>query len=347
MFHECRGLDATQVAIRRAAPFDALAIHELILSREDLIGLLPPREIIAAVEAAARAQDESDVHSPPRHHFEWDDNTLLTMPAVSGDSLGVKLVSVVPGNSGRELPVIDGLMVLMERKSGKILALMNAAALTALRTGAMGAVCVEYTTPAQISSAGIIGCGVQGAWQAIFACAVRPIRKIFCLCRSTASLERFAALVRSHAPAISLQPCQNARDLLANSELVITATNSAEPVLPDETALLEGKHFISIGSFKSAMQELPDAVYRLARELIIDSDAARHEVGDVINAVRKGLVTDANVFNIAQLIAGKRSIDVTRTTVCKSVGLALYDLYVANVLYVEARRRGVGSKVKI
>lgn len=147
----------------------------LVLSEDDLIGLLPPLQIVAAVEAALRAQEAGHVVAPKRLHVQWDNNTLLTMPAAAEGGLGVKIVSVVPGNAARDLPVTNGIMILNDSETGVPLAIMNAAALTAQRTGAVGALGVKYLTPQETLSAGIVGCGVQGAWQAIFACVVRPI----------------------------------------------------------------------------------------------------------------------------------------------------------------------------
>lgn len=317
----------------------------LILSQADLIGLLPPAALIAPAESAALAADQD--YTPRRQHIEWNGNAFLTMPAVASDVIGAKLVCVVPGNATRNLPVTNGVMVLSDGATGVPLAVLNAAALTALRTGAVGALGVKYTTPADTHTLGIIGCGVQGAWQAISAAAVRPIREIFCVRRSVANYERFVATIGAEAPQLRITPCVDARELLGQTSLVIAATTSAQPVLPDDATLLAGRHFISIGSFRPTMQELPDAVYQLAAHIVIDSEAAREEVGDVIAPLEKGLVTSDNVFTIGQLISGQRSIDVSRTTAYKSVGMALYDLHVARALYAEATRRHVGIEVAL
>jgi ornithine cyclodeaminase len=129
--------------------------------------------------------------------------------------------------------------------------------------------------------------------------------------------------------------------------VVITATTSSERVLPDEPSLIKGRHFISIGSYKPTMQELPDCVYRLAGRLVIDSEFAREEVGDVINPVRKGILKEADVFSIGKLITGQRSVDLCRTTAYKSVGMALYDLYVAQAFYEAAVHKGIGHHVHL
>jgi ornithine cyclodeaminase/alanine dehydrogenase-like protein (mu-crystallin family) len=321
----------------------------LILSNSHIVGLLPSLDVIAAVEAAAGAHEDSRVIVPQRQHLDWNGNTLLIMPAVAEGSVGVKLVSMVPGNAAHNLPVTNGLMVLGDGATGLPLAVMSAAALTAVRTGAVGALGVKYMTSDAIASVGIIGCGVQGAWQAIFACSVRPIREIFCVCRSRASFEKFTATVTRHVRAVTITPCGDARELLGRSSngggLIIAATTSAEPVLPDDPALLEGKHFIGIGSYKPTMQELPDSVFRLAGELALDSEAARHEAGDAIRPVQKGILKETDLFTIGQLVTGRRTVDKSRTTVYKSVGMALYDLFVAQALYQAAKGRNIGQEI--
>jgi ornithine cyclodeaminase/alanine dehydrogenase-like protein (mu-crystallin family) len=319
----------------------------IALSGEDVLGLLRPSEVIAAVEAALRAQDDQLCVVPQRHHIEWQGNTFLAMPAVGAKCAGVKLVSVVPGNTVRDLPVTIGIMVLTSAETGVPLAVMNAGALTAIRTGAVGALGVKYMTPRDLPSVGIIGCGVQGTWQAIFACAVRPVREVFCVYRSPVSFERFVAVVNKHAPGVSIVRCKDGRELLTRTTVVITATTSPEPVLPDDPTLLEGKHFISVGSYRRTMQELPDSVYRLAGELAIDSEGARHEVGDVVNMIEKRILRNSDVYVIGELVSGRRTVDSGRTTAYKTAGNALFDLFVAQALFEGAQRRGVGVEVAL
>ncbi len=229
----------------------------ILLSQDEIFELLAPRDAVAAIESALRAQDSGRCSVPQRHHIERAGNTFLAMPAVSDTAAGVKFVAVVPGNAARKLPVTIGVMLLTSADTGVPLALMNAGALTAIRTGAVGALGLKYMTPADTASVGIIGCGVQGTWQAISACAVRPIRKVFALRRTPAKFEHFASTVRRHVPSVEVVASSDVRELLANTGVVIAATTADEPVLPDEPALLDGKHFISVGSYRRAMQELP------------------------------------------------------------------------------------------
>jgi ornithine cyclodeaminase/alanine dehydrogenase-like protein (mu-crystallin family) len=118
-------------------------------------------------------------------------------------------------------------------------------------------------------------------------------------------------------------------------------------VLPDDSTLLAGKHFIAIGSYERHMRELPDAVFRLAGRLVLDSESARHEVGEAVHPVEQGILSDADLFTIGELVSGTRTLDVARTTAFKSAGMALYDLYVAQALYAAARQRGVGQEITL
>ena len=334
----------------------------IVLSANDLQQLVMPTSLVDAVRSAALAATNGSAVVPPRLHVQWaSERTLLVMPSAMIDgtrniaAMGTKLVSVVPDNAARGLPVTNGLMVVSDWQTGLPVAILNAATLTAQRTGAVGALGIQHLTPARIDTVGIIGCGVQGTWQAIFACAVRPIRRIYFLCRSDEAAVRFESTVRGQvewfspegAARLEMKRCQSARDLIAQADLIVTATTSAEPVVPDDPQLLSGKHFIGIGSFRPDMRELPDAVCELAGSLVIDSEAARHETGDVLVPTSRGILKAENVFHIGEVIAGRRAIDTERTTVFKSVGMALYDLYVATLLVEAARSRGIGQNVTL
>jgi ornithine cyclodeaminase len=317
----------------------------LILNHRDLLDLLPPLGIIEGVERGVRALQAGAVAVPERDHLHWQGATLLTMPSGNDAFLGVKSVAVVPSNAQRGLPVTGGGMLLMRADTCEPIALLNAAALTCQRTGAVGALGVKYMTPADTDSAGIVGVGVQGLWQAIFACAVRPIRTIFYVARNDDAAAHFESELTSRFAAVKCVRCVDARELVARTRLIITATTAASPVLPDDAELLQGRHFIGVGSYRPDQQELPTAVCRVAGHLAIDSPSALQETGDVLRPLESGVLQQADVFHIAELVTGQRTIDVNRTTAFKSVGSALYDLYAAAAFYEHAVANGVGAHV--
>jgi ornithine cyclodeaminase len=315
------------------------------LSGTDLIGLIPPATLVGAIETGLRDFAARKAIVPVRAHVDFGDNTLLTMPVIGEGAFGTKIVSVIPSNAQRKLPVVNGLMVLNDGATGLPLAILDAAALTAQRTGAVGAVGLKYTTPPDTNRIGIIGTGVQGTWQAIFACAVRKVHTLYFLARSEEKARHFIDDVSRHVPSVRLEACADVRELLGKTQAVIAATTSREPVLPAQRELLENKHFVSVGSFKPSMVELPQLVYELARDVVVDSDAARTEVGDIAGPLSRGVLREENIIHLADLVAGKRSVDASRTTVLKSVGMALYDLYAARAFLAEAERLGRGTSL--
>ena len=317
----------------------------LILSNNDIANLLSLQQIIVAVESAIVAYEKGLASVQQRMHMDNGDNTFLCMPSSEQKYFGTKLVSVVPGNKNRNLPVTSGAMLLNETSTGLPLALINASKLTALRTGALGALGIKYITPSDETTFGLIGCGVQGLHQAIFICEVRNISKMYFLDRSKEKTESLISFLKAHHPQVETEACYSAEELLKKTNIIVAATTSSTPVLPNDHNLIKGKHFISIGSYKPTMQELPDSVYQLAGDLVIDSEFARHEVGDIINPIKKKLLKEENVFTIGKIITGERKVNVNETTVYKSAGMALFDLFVAKAMYEQALKEKKGTTV--
>lgn len=135
----------------------------LVLSQQDLTGLLDPLHLINAVEAALHAMSAGSIIMPKRLHLEWRENRLLAMPAVGEHSCAIKSCQSCQETARGGLLVTNGLMILNEGATGLPLVLMNAAPLTAQRTGAVGALGAEVYDAADTSSVGIVGSGVQGA----------------------------------------------------------------------------------------------------------------------------------------------------------------------------------------
>lgn len=317
----------------------------LILDGSQMTSLLSLQQVIAAVEQSMIAYEQNEVLAPQRMHLDHEQNTLLCMPSWGSRYFGTKLVTVMPGNKQKGLPVTNGAMLLNDGDTGVPLAILQASKLTALRTGALGAIGIKYMTPPDATSIGIIGCGVQGIYQAVFACAVRSIATIHYLHRSDEGSSRLISFVKDYFPHVVMERSNTADELLSKTAIIIAATTSSQPVLPDDESKLRGKHFISVGSYKPSMQELPDAIYRLADKLFIDSEFARHETGDTINPVKKGLIKEEAIFTLGKLITQKVKVDVNKTTIYKSAGMAIFDLFVAQAMYEEAIKMNMGTSV--
>ncbi len=318
----------------------------MIILNNDTIGeLLSFEEIVEAVEQAMIGYENQEVIVPLRMHIDKGENTMLSMPAWADQYFSIKLVNIFPANREKNLPVTIGTLLLNDGKTGQPLALMSASKLTALRTGALGAVGIKYLTPSNISSIGLIGCGVQGIHQAAFACSVRNISTVHYLHRSEKGATLLTSFLNKYFPSVAIVASHSTEELLSKTEVVIAATTSIEPVLPNEEALLKGKCFISVGSYKPSMQELPDAVFKLAGKLFMDSEFARVETGDCLNPVKKNILKESDLFTIGKLVTKEQSVDVHNTTAYKSAGMAVYDLFVAQAIYEKALKVNAGITV--
>lgn len=321
----------------------------LCLSENDLLQAVTPVQLIAAVEQALVTVEEGDFLMPDRMHIDHMGNTLLLMPSFAKDRFGTKLVSVFPENAGKDIPVVIGTMVLNDGETGEPLALLNGSVLTALRTGAVGAVGIKYLSPPGTQTLGIVGAGVQGLNQALFCSYVRDLTDIYIY---DTDIRKTTALIQAmldRRPGINLHGVNSVAELLENSGAVITATTSSQPVLPDSQELLKGKCFAGIGSFRPQQREFPEALYRLVDRVYVDTGHAVMESGDLVIPMEKGWLTRKQVITMGKRIQAAQELPIKegQTTFFKSVGMAMFDLMTSDLIFSEARKKGIGTEIDI
>jgi ornithine cyclodeaminase/alanine dehydrogenase-like protein (mu-crystallin family) len=317
----------------------------LIINESTLAQLTDWTSLTDQMINAMIAYEDGDFVMPDRVSMGFSNNTLLLMPAQSGKYFSTKLVSLFPDNPAKNEPVIKGIVVLNNGENGEPLAILNGAKLTAIRTAAVSAAGIRFTTPENISSLGLIGAGVQGMHQILAACKVRPIKRICILDKYSERAQTFIACLSSSLPDVELLRVGSSEELLEKSEVIITATNSNKPVLPDDAGLLRNKHIIAIGSYKPQMRELPDALFSLVDHCFVDVRFALEESGDLIHPIEMGLLKQKQVIPLGSLIRGKVTADTNGTTLFKLVGMALFDLYTARWFYEKAIRLDAGETV--
>ena len=308
----------------------------LDLSAPMIEPLLTPLEIIEVVKKGLLHIESGLYQVPQRMHLTGAGINYLVMPAMGKHYFCTKLVSVVPANASRKLPLIQGSILLGKMETGESIALLDAPMITALRTAAIGALGLDLIAPKGIEKIGIIGLGVQGLWQTIFACAVRKIKQVYCFSRTKEKFEAYQKKVLEKCPHLILTWCENSEAVVRASELIYTCTTSSQPVFFALASAIKNKRFISVGSFLKDMQELPDAVYQNAAILLVDTIAAKKEVGDVINAIEKKWLQEDQVFSVGKILTKERKIEREQNIVFKSVGMAAFDLALASAIYEKA-----------
>jgi len=318
-----------------------------ILNKENILQLTEYGELTDAITVALKKAEEGEISMPPRMHIDFGKNTVLLMPCSDGEHFATKLVSTFPDNPKQGLPVIYGSVILNEGTSGKPLALLEGSVLTGLRTGAVGSIGIKYTTPENTETIGLIGAGVQGYYQLKFACIVRPIKSVFIFDRNTSAVKALIKKLSLDFPEIRFSIAQTVEQLLKSSKIIITATTSATPVLPNKPGLLLGKHYIAVGSYTPKMQELPGKLFCLADQIIVDTEHATHESGDVINPVKANSIRADQVIPILKLITDKTKLSSNSTTIFKTVGMALFDLAAAKYFYEKAVKNKIGTEIDL
>ena len=319
----------------------------LYLGEQDIQDAVTPGEVMDAIERAYRIHEDGTYDMPQRMHVIHQESIVLYMPCFMKSIFGTKILTLFPGNAGKNKPVIEGLMLLNDAETGAPLALLNGAKLTAIRTGGVGGVGIRHTSPEHVSTIGLIGAGVQGWQQLIFAAKARRLEHISVFDLDKDRLQDFVARLQRILPETVITAADSPEELLAASEIVITTTSSRLPVLPDRADLLQGKHFIGIGSYKPDMREYPEALYRLLDQVFVDTEHGLHESGDLLTPLEKGWVKREQFETFGHWLARKAEGEGTvgGTTLFKSVGMALFDLVVGELIYRKALEQGVGQNI--
>jgi len=293
----------------------------------DAVGLhraLPMEAAIDALEAAFRAPVLPA--SPLRTHVEAEGADLLMMPAVGDPGIGIKLVTVNPSNPGRGLPLIHAVYVLFGPGSTEPRAVIDGAALTALRTGAVSGLATRHLANPEAERLVIFGAGVQGHSHLLAMRAVRPVWLVTVVSRTP---QRAGELV-DRARALDMEASVAGPEAVAKADLVCTCTTSAEPLF-DGALLKAGAHVNAVGSYRPHTRELDDAAVARARIVVETRESALAEAGDLVIPMETGVMgPSAIVADLAEVVRGA----AVRTspediTIFKSVGVAFEDLVVA------------------
>lgn len=323
----------------------------LFLNKVEMWNSVTLFDIMDSIKQAYEIHKSGLFHMPDRYIAQRNKNMMLYMPCFTDNMIGTKMLAEFPENPSQGYPYLSGFVILNDAKYGQPLAVMDGGTLTALRTGAVGGVGIQYLAPKQVDSVGLVGCGVQGLHQLWYACAVRPIKSIYLydafLHEYTPFIEKLKERLNND---ISINICRNVQELIKNSQILISATQATNPVYPDDTELLRGKTIIAIGSWRPERRELPDAVWKLADTVYIDLPYACEESGDLKIPLKTGILSDKQIHLMENLISSKEEQQkqaMQETRCFKSVGMGLFDVCAAAAIYKNALKKNIGQVVQL
>ena len=322
----------------------------LFLSAADVDKALSMTTAIAAVREAFVGLSKGEADVPLRTPITLTgDGGALFMPVhlPRQKQLGVKVVTVIPGNRDRDLPTIQALVTIFDAETGSPLAVMDGELLTAMRTGAASGVATDALARKNASVAAVIGAGVQGMRQLEAVCCVRTIREALVFDPDRERAEAFASeMGRRLGRTVRVLDSVSA---VFAADVVCTATSSGTPVVADSD-LAKGAHVNAIGAYRPNTREIPgEAVGRAT--LVVDSrEACMAEAGEIVMAIAEGqLDAEFSPAEIGEVLAGLRAGRTADAdlTIFKSVGNAVQDLAVAGLVLEEARRLELGTEVEL
>lgn len=315
-----------------------------VVTADEIEAVLGYPALVDGLEAAFR----TGAIAPPRHHHAVKlsggapEATLLLMPAwtasapgaeTAGRYLGVKAVTVFPGNGARAMPAVQGAYLLLSGETGAPLALMDAPRLTVWRTAAASALAARYLARSDAARLVVVGAGALAPYLVRAHASVRPIREVTIWNRTAAAAERLARDLSARglpvAATTDLQAAVRAADIVS------TATLSTSPLVLGAW-LKPGAHLDCVGAFRPDMRETDDEAVRRARIWVDTRAGAKGEAGDILIPLRAGVIGESKIegdlFEIAGGTAPLRTSD-REITMFKSVGASLEDLAAAVMVY--------------
>ena len=316
----------------------------LILSERDVERLLPMGECIAAMEDALSSLARDELHNPLRTVVRPPGSATLMglMPGHRSSPeprYSLKTICIAPGNPTLGLDSHQGFVALFDGVTGVLQALVNASAITAIRTAAVSAVATRALARAGSSELAILGAGVQA-------------RSHLSAMREVLQLERIRGWSRTPGRITELggvEESASAEEAVRGADVVVTATTSPEPVLR-LSWLKEGAHVNAVGASVPSSREL-DSETMAAAVLFADRrESLENESGEFLVALREGAITPDHLRGelgevLVGAVDGRR--DDTELTVFKSLGLAVEDLAAAEHVVRRARAEGAGVEVDL
>lgn len=326
----------------------------LLLSKNDVASILTMDRCLTAVEQAFGELARGAAVMPQRTVIKVADHNglFLGMPAfIGGDlnALGLKVVTVYPNNPSRhDLPTTLGTLLLCDPATGRVVAIMDAGYLTAVRTGAASGVATRYLAREDAETCVVFGAGVQARKQLEAMKLVRSPQKALVIDIDAGARDRFADEM-GEALDLEVISTEDVKSAVGAADIIVTATSSPDPLF-DGNWLKPGTHINNIGSHSPGARELDTTTVERSKFVADLKEANLAEAGDILIPIEEGAVTEDHIHaSLGEIVIGAKPgrENEEEITVFKSCGLAIQDVSTALAVYQAARERGIGTEVEL
>lgn len=321
----------------------------LVLSHADVERLLPIEECIEVMSDALAALARGELFQPLRSVVRPPEAAGFfgLMPAHRGGerpAFALKALTIVPDNPARGLDSHQGAVLLSNGETGELEAVLDASAITAIRTAAVSAVATRALARDDARELAIIGAGVQARAHIEAVAVVRELERARIWSRTRAPAQRLAAEANAPFP---VEVAESAEEALDGADVIVTATSSTTPVVHREW-IAGGAHINAVGAAIPTARELDTATVADAALFVDRRESAENESGDYLIPVREGVIGPEHIrAELGEVLIGaaRGRTSPEEITIFKSLGIAIEDLAAADYVVRRARETGAGTEV--
>lgn len=324
-------------------------METVVVSAAEVGELLPMDECIDVMARALETLGRGEGINPLRTGMLLPEKVGLLgmMPSYLADppAVGVKVVTVFPGNHGTAFDSHQGAVLLFDMEHGSLRAIIDASSITAIRTAAVSGLATRLLARQEAADLALLGTGVQARTHLEAMLAVRPLRRVRAWSPTPERLARFAEQ-QSTRHGIEVEAASSAEAAVRGADIICTVSSAREPILLGEW-LQPGAHINAAGSSIKSTRELDTAAVVMSRLFVDRRESTLNEAGDFLFPKQEGAIGDDHIVGeIGEILlgtcAGRESDE--EITLFKSLGLGVEDLAAAHHIYRRAVECGVGVR---
>jgi ornithine cyclodeaminase/alanine dehydrogenase-like protein (mu-crystallin family) len=324
----------------------------LIVNHREVQQYLPMHECIDVMADTLKMLSLANALNPLRNLMWLPDKRGLLgmMPAFLGETgvMGLKAISVFPGNHQTEYDSHQGTVMLFETQNGRLLAMVDAGEITAIRTAAVSGVATRLLARKDAENLAILGSGVQARTHLEAMVAVRAIKRAKVWSPNRRHAQTFAKR-ESERRHIEVLAAESAQGAVEGADIICTVTAATDPVLEGRW-IAPGTHVNAVGSSVPFARELDSAAVVKSKLFVDRRESTLNEAGDFLIPKKEGVLDDGHIRGeIGELLLGRiagRSSAV-EITLFKSLGLAVEDVAAAHHIYRKLSEQGLGTRVEM
>jgi len=321
----------------------------LVLTSSEIKLLLPMAECIELMSDALKDLSKGELIQPLRSIVRPPDadGVMAMMPAYrqgQRKAFGLKAICFFHGNPAFGKDAHQGCVLLSSGETGEPLAIMNASAITEIRTAAVTAVATRLLSRPDANDLAIVGSGLQARAHLVSISLVRSINRARVVSLNPDHSKQLAEEM-SHQFPFPIEAMTQVDEALKDADLIVTATSARQPVLRREW-IAAGAHVNGIGTYSVAAREIDGATMAASRIFVDRRESAINESGDYVLAEQEGLIGPGSIVGeIGEVLLGEKPgrTSPDEITLFKSLGLAVEDMACAEYLYEKAKSRNVGT----